>query len=89
MRPVLTEEFRKARPGEYLHTSVALEFGTIVGADGSCPFAPGVLAWPVAYMQLSCLTGKGDRTKSILYQLDDLRDMLREKLAHDKNLLRT
>ena len=86
--PVLPEEFRKARLGEYLLTSVALEFGTIVGADGSCPFVPGVLAWPVAYTQLPRLTGKGDETRASFASSITFGDMLREKLDHGKNLLR-
>ncbi len=60
-----------------------------VGADGSCLFAPCALAWPVAYLQLPRLIGKGDETEGILCQLDDLLVMLREKLDHDKNLFRT
>jgi hypothetical protein len=61
---------------------------TIVGADGSCPFAPGVRAWPLAYTQLQD-GGKGDETGGILCQLDDLADMLLEKPDHDNDLLRT
>ena len=86
---VLLVECRKARMGGFPHTSVALEFDTIVGADGSCLFAPCALAWPVAYLQLPRLIGKGDETEGILCQLDDLLVMLREKLDHDKNLFRT
>jgi hypothetical protein len=33
--------------------------------------------------------GKGDEAGRILYQLDDFADMLREKLDHDNDLLRT
>jgi len=33
--------------------------------------------------------GKGDKTRGILCQLDDLVVMLREKFDHDKYLLKT
>ena len=58
-------------------------------ADGSCPFVPGVLAWPVAYTQLPRLTGKGDETRASFASSITFGDMLREKLDYGKNLLRT